>query len=110
MGVATGCGFKEIYRFPHTTYPYSACICSFCSSIPTFLFIFQNVFRSCSSTFLKLHFRYKNFFSRSINTYRQIRASHGIHMKAAHTVLYMNKNTQTYASYPAMDISCMSVV
>ena len=21
MGVATGCGFKEIYRFPHTTYP-----------------------------------------------------------------------------------------
>ena len=26
-------------------------------------------------------------------------------MKAAHTVLYMNKHTQTYASYPAMDIS-----
>ena len=25
MGVATGCGFKEIYRFPHTTYPYSYC-------------------------------------------------------------------------------------
>ena len=24
----------------------------FCSSIPTFLFIFKNVFRSCSSTFL----------------------------------------------------------
>ena len=31
-------------------------------------------------------------------------------MKAAHTVLYMKKHTQTYASYPAMDISCMSVV
>ena len=30
-------------------------------------------------------------------------------MKAAHTVLYMKKHTQTYASYPAMDISCMSV-
>ena len=29
-------------------------------------------------------------------------------MKAAHTVLYMKKHTQTYASYPAMDISCMS--
>ena len=28
MGVATGCGCKEVYRFPHTTYPYS-CICSF---------------------------------------------------------------------------------
>ena len=32
-GVATGCGCKEVYRFPHTTYPYSSCICSFCSSI-----------------------------------------------------------------------------
>ena len=21
MGVATGCGCKEVYRFPHTTYP-----------------------------------------------------------------------------------------
>ena len=30
-------------------------------------------------------------------------------MKAVHTVLYMKKHTQTYASYPAMDISCMSV-
>ena len=28
-------------------------------------------------------------------------------MKAAHNVLYM-KHTQTYASYPAMDISCMT--
>ena len=35
-------------------------------------------------------------FSRSINTYLQLRASHGIHMKAAHTVLYMKKHTQTY--------------
>ena len=28
MGVATGCGCKEVYRFPHTTYPYSSCTCS----------------------------------------------------------------------------------
>ena len=28
MGVASGCGCKEVYRFPHTTYPYSSCICS----------------------------------------------------------------------------------
>ena len=49
MGVATGCGFKEIYRFPHTTYPTPTPLVSvlFCSSIPTFLFIFKNVFRSC---------------------------------------------------------------
>ena len=36
MGVATGCGCKEVYRFPHTTYTYSSCICSFYSRIPTF--------------------------------------------------------------------------
>ena len=42
--------------------------------------------------------------------YLQLRASHGIHMKTAHTVLYMNKQTQTYGFYPAMDISCMSLV
>ena len=36
VGVASGCGCKEVYRFHHTTYPYSSCICSFCSSIPTF--------------------------------------------------------------------------
>ena len=88
MGVATGCGCKEVYRFPHTTYPYSSCIyLFFLQQHPYFLFIFLlNVFRSCSSTFL----------------------AHGNHMKAAHTVLYMKKHTQTYASYPAMDI--MSVV
>ena len=29
MGVVSGCGCKEVYRFPHITYPYSSCICSF---------------------------------------------------------------------------------
>ena len=29
MGVASGCRCKELYRFPHNTYPYSSCICSF---------------------------------------------------------------------------------
>ena len=45
-GVATGCDCKEVYRFPHTTYPYSSCICSFLQQHPYFLFIFKNVFRS----------------------------------------------------------------
>ena len=36
MDVATGCGFKEIYRFPHTTYPYSSCICTFLQQHPYF--------------------------------------------------------------------------
>ena len=47
MGVASGCGCKEVlYRFPHITYPYSSCV--------SFLLLFvhlKNVFRSCSSTF-----------------------------------------------------------
>ena len=39
VGVTTGCGFKEIYRFPHTTYPYSSCICTFWQQHPYFFFI-----------------------------------------------------------------------
>ena len=36
MGVASGCGCKEVYRFPHSTYPYSSCICSFLQQHPYF--------------------------------------------------------------------------
>ena len=39
MGVASGCGCKEVYRFPHITYPYSSCICSFLQQHLYFLFI-----------------------------------------------------------------------
>ena len=39
MGVATGCGFKEIYRFPILLIPTPLVSVLFCSSIPTFLFI-----------------------------------------------------------------------
>ena len=80
----------------------------FCSSIPTFCsyfkcfsFLFQCFF---VITFYVLH----NFCSQYKHTYGQLRVSHGSHMKAAHNVLYMKKHTQTYASYPAMDISCIS--
>ena len=91
MGVATGCGCKEVYRFPHTTYPYSSCICSFLSSIPTFCsffkcfsFLFQYFF------VITFYHMYKIFFfAQYKHTYGQLRASHGSHMKAAHTVLYM---------------------
>ena len=65
VGGICGCGCKEVYRFHHTTYPYSSCICSFLQQHPyfllylfffaaAFLFIKKNVFRSCSSTFLSL--------------------------------------------------------
>ena len=89
MGVATGCGCKEVYRFPHTTYPYSSCICSFCSSILLFVhfvkcssFLFQYFF---VITFYVLN----NFFTQYKHTYGQLRVSHGSRMKAAHSVLYM---------------------
>ena len=39
MGVTTGCGCKEVYRFP--TYHYSSCICFFNSSILTFCSFFK---------------------------------------------------------------------
>ena len=46
--MSSGCGCKEVYRFPHITYPYSSCICSFLQQHPYFLLIFKNVFRSCN--------------------------------------------------------------
>ena len=47
VGVATGCGFKEIYiYFLILLIPTPLVSVLFCSSIPTFLFIFLNVFRS----------------------------------------------------------------
>ena len=105
MGVTTGCGCKEVYRFPHTTYPYSLHL-FFLQQYPYFLFIKKKKSFSflCPST----KFYVLNIFSRSINTYEQLRASHGSHMKAVHKILYMKKHTQTYASYPTMDISCMT--
>ena len=36
MGVASGCGCKEVYRFPHITYPNSSCIFSFLQQHPYF--------------------------------------------------------------------------
>ena len=41
------------------------------------------------------------------HTYGQLRTSYGSDMKAAHNVLYTKKHIQTYASYLAMDISCI---
>ena len=59
---------------------------TFCSFFKCFSFLFQYFF---VITFYVLN----NFFAQYIHTYRQLRASHGSHMKAAHTVLYMKKHT-----------------
>ena len=66
MGVATGCGCKEVYRFPHTTYPYSSVL--FCSSIPTFCSFKKMVFLLVPVLFV-ITFYVLNNFSRNINTH-----------------------------------------
>ena len=82
----------------------------FYSSNPTFCSFLKMFFVLVPVLFLITFYVLNNFLAQYKYTYRQLRASQGIHMKAAHTVLYMNMHTQTYASYPAMDISCMNVV
>ena len=44
MDVASGSGCKEVYGFPHITYPYSSCFCSFLKQNSYFLFIFNYFF------------------------------------------------------------------
>ena len=61
MGVATGCGCKEVYRFPHTTYPYSSCICSFLQQHPYFSFIFL-CFSFLFQYFIVITFYVLNYF------------------------------------------------
>ena len=49
VGVATGCGCKEVYRFPHTTYPYSSCIYLFFFTAASLLFVHL---KKCFSFFI----------------------------------------------------------
>ena len=52
MGVATGCGCKEVIDFFILFIPTPLVSVLFLQQHPYFLFSFLNVFRSCSSTFL----------------------------------------------------------
>ena len=55
MGGIYGCGCKEVYRFPHITYPYSSCMYFFvAASYSLFivlmffvLYIFSLMYASC---------------------------------------------------------------
>ena len=110
MGVATGCGCKEVYRFPHTTYPYTPLVssCSFLQQHPYFLWPLKKMLFILVPVLFVIKLCITLFFAQYKHTYWELLASHGSHIKAAHNVLYMKKHTQTYASYPAMDISCMT--
>ena len=78
-GVASGSGWNlrvwllgvvvRRYRFPHTTYPYSSCICSFLQQHPYFLFIKKKSFSFLFQYFFAIKFYVLNNFSRSINTH-----------------------------------------
>ena len=106
MGVATGCGCKECIYYLSLLLLYL-----FFFAAASLLFVHKKKNLFLFQYFFVITFYVLNkFFTQYKHTYGQLRASHGSHMKAAHTVLYMKKHTQTYASYPAMDISCMSVV
>ena len=61
--MSSGCGCKEVYRFPHISYPYSSYICSFLQQHPYFLFIFK----CFSFLFQYIFVIYLTIFSRSIN-------------------------------------------
>ena len=49
MGLASGCGCKEVYRFPHITYPLLLLYLYFFAAVSLLFFFF--FFRSRSSTF-----------------------------------------------------------
>ena len=87
-------------------------VSSFLQQHPYFMFInfLLNIFRLVPVLFVITFYALNNFFTQYKHTYGQLRASHGSRMKAQHSVLYMKKHAQTYASYPAMNISCMSMV
>ena len=129
MGVASGCGEQEagvasgsgwnlwvwllgvvVRRYIHfliLLIPTPLVSVLFCSSIPTFCSFFK-CFSFLFQYFFAIKFYVLNkFFAQHKHTYGQLRVSHGKHMKAAHNVLYVKRHTQTYASYPVMDISCM---
>ena len=65
MGVVSGCCCKEVYIFPHITYPYFTCISSFLQCIPTSLFNLKMFFRSSLCYFCVIYQMLLNEHSRS---------------------------------------------
>ena len=116
MGVASGCGEQEVgvasgsgwnlwvwllgvvvrryIDFLILLIPTPLVSVLFCSSSPTFCSFKKMFLVIFPVLFLITFYVLNNFFAQYKHTYLQLRASHGSHMKAAHTVLYMNKHTQ----------------
>ena len=116
MGVASGCGEQEVgvasgsgwnlwvwllgvvvrryIDFLILLIPTPLESVLFYSSTTTFCSLKKMFFVLVPILFLITFYVLNIFFAQYKPTYGQLRASHGIHMKAAHTVLYMNKHTQ----------------
>ena len=57
--MSSGCGCKEVYRFPHITYPYSSCIYLLFFASASLLFVHKKkCFSFLFQYFLKLNFMY----------------------------------------------------
>ena len=102
MGVATGCGFKEIYRFPHTTYSYSSCICTFLQQHPYFFVLFLKCFSFLFQYFCKITFWVlNNFFTQ----YKHIPATTGIprHPYEGCTYCFIHEEAHTNVRFLSCD-------
>ena len=108
MGVASGCGELEVGVASGSVEFMGVVVRRYTDFlmllIPTPL---VSVLFFAAASLLFVHLK-KMFFRQAKHTYWRLRASHGSHMKAAHKVLYTKKHIQTYVSYPAMDISCIT--
>ena len=86
IGVASGCGCKEVYRFPHTTYPYS---CFFCSTILLFVHL-----KKCFSFLFWYFFVIYVIIFHAVQT--QIRATTGVSRQpyeGLHIMFYTQRST-----------------
>ena len=102
VGGIYGCGCKEVYRFPHTTYPYSSCICSFLQQQPYFLFFFYYIFfGSYSSTFFNYVLYHNNFFPQ----YKHITATTGVprHPYEGCTYCFIHEQAHTNVRFLSCD-------
>ena len=68
MSVATGCGCKEVYKFPHTTFPTPLVAVLFYSSIPTFCSFFKMFFVLVPVLFKITFYVLNNFFTQYKHT------------------------------------------
>ena len=109
MGVASGCGCKKVYRFPHTTYPYSSCICYFLQQHP---YLKKRRFSFLFRYFFVIYVFLCNYVIIFFTQYKHTWATTGFprqpYEAAENNVLYVKKHTQTNDSYSVIDISCMS--